>query len=614
MENKEEYDVIILGTGIGGTMLGAILSRNKLKVLMLDSETHPRFAIGEATTPDTNFRLKLLALKYGLPEISFLSAFQPLRDYVSPACGVKRAFSFLYQREGKDQIPTETHQYPTLAPPMGPDCHFFRQDTDAFMMAVAVDYGAKVRQKTRIAEIDIQEDRVTLTSEKGETFRGKYLVDGTGMKSVLSHKFQLRDDPDKFRTNTRAIFTHMVGVKLYDQVGASRQKHGLKYPLSQSTLHHVFEGGWFWVIPFNNHQDSTNPLCSVGLVLNRRIHPETGMDAEEEFWSYVNKFPDMVRQFEGAQAIRDWVSTGRLQYGAKSISGHRYCLLSHAGFFIDPLYSTGLALTTAWVDLLGGQLLKAFSSGDFAVESFDHLNVFFSNNIGYADEMVSSSFVAFRDFDLWDAWFRVWVLALFIGTALNASLYLRYRQTKDKRVLDQTGKEPYSVLLGGKFPEFQKLYRQALAEMDRVRDGQTSPAEAAKQIRGLFKGIEYLPTYWHWHQASVRTTPAFTIWGMTRMYIWFLLFAPRATRKLLFGWRPLTAYNYVLSSILDNNRASKRRKRSYIRDVFKAWNLDWLSAKSAESNGHRQGPDMLAAKAPHREMNETPVSVSATLP
>lgn len=614
MENKAEYDVIILGTGIGGTMLGALLARNKLRVLMLDSETHPRFAIGEATTPDTNFRLKLLALKYGLPEISFLSAFQPLRDFVSPACGVKRAFSFLYQREGKDQVATETHQYPTLAPPMGPDCHFFRQDTDAYMMAVAVNYGANVRQKTRIAEIDIQADHVTLTSEKGEAFRGKYLVDGTGMKSVLSHKFHLRDDPDNFRTNTRAIFTHMVGVRLYDQVGASRKKHGLKYPLSQSTLHHVFEGGWFWIIPFNNHQDSTNPLCSVGLVLNRRVHPETGMDAEEEFWSYVNKFPDMVRQFEGAQAIRDWVSTGRLQYGAKSISGHRYCLLSHAGFFIDPLYSTGLALTTAWVDLLGGQLLKAFESGDFSVESFEHLNVFFSNNIGYADEMVSSSFVAFRDFDLWDAWFRVWVVALFIGTSLNASLYLRYRQTKDRRVLDQTGKEPYSVLLGGKFPEFQKLYRQALSEMDRVRDGEASPAEAAQKIRGLFKGIEYLPTYWHWHEASVRTTPAFTIWGMTRMYIWFLLFAPRAVRRLLFGWRPLTAYNYVLGSILNNNRAAKRRKRSYIRDVFKAWNLDWLSAKSGEPNGHRPASDMVAAKSPPREMSETPVSISATLP
>jgi tetracycline 7-halogenase / FADH2 O2-dependent halogenase len=582
MTTKTDYDVIILGTGVGGTMLGAILARHKLKVLMIDSETHPRFAIGEATTPDTNFRLKLLALKYNLPEISHLSAFQPLRDFVSPASGVKRAFSFLYQREGAEQIATETHQYPTLAPPMGPDCHFFRQDTDAYMMAVAVNYGAKVRQKTRIAEIDIQEDHVRLVSEQGEAFVGKYLVDGTGMKSVLAHKFELRDDPDNFRTNTRAIFTHMVGVKLYDQIGSSRKKHGLKYPLSQSTLHHIFEGGWFWIIPFNNHQDSTNPLCSVGLVLNRRIHPETGIDPEEEFWSYVRKFPDMMRQFESAQAIRGWMSTGRLQYGAKNITGHRYCLLSHAGFFIDPLYSTGLALTTAWVDLLGGQLLKAFEANDFSVENFEHLNSFFKNNIGYADEMVSSSFVAFRDFELWDAWFRVWVVALFIGTALNASLYLRYLETKDKRVLDQSGKEPYSVLLGGKFAVFQELYRQALAEMDRVRDGQTSPAEAAQKIRGLFKGIKYLPTYWRWHERVVRTTPAFTIWGMTKMYFWFLFFAPGHLRKPLFGWNPLTAYKYILTSILDNNGASRRRKRSYIRDVFKAWNSDWIPGKSPE--------------------------------
>lgn len=582
MTTKTDYDVIILGTGIGGSMLGAILAKHNLNVLMLDAETHPRFAIGEATTPDTNFRLKLLSHKYDLPEIAHLSAFHPTRDYISPACGVKRAFSFLYQREGKDQSARETHQYPTLAPPMGPDCHFFRQDTDAYMMAVAVNYGAKVRQQTRIKDFDIQEDHVSLTSEKGETFTGKYLVDGTGMKSVLAHKFGLRKPAETFRTNTRAIFTHMVGVKLYDQVGAPQQIHGHKYPLSQSTLHHVFEGGWCWIIPFNNHQDSTNPLCSVGLVLNREIHPETGMNPEEEFWSFVKKFPDMVRHFEGAQAVRGWVGTGRLQYGATSITGHRYSLLSHAGFFIDPLYSTGLALTTAMVDLLGGQLLKAFRTNDFSVESFEHLNKFFDNNIGYADEMVSSSFVSFRDFDLWDAWFRVWVVGLFIGTCLNANLYLKYIETKDKRVLDQSGVEPYSVLLGGKFSEFQTLYRQALAEMDRVKAGETPPSEAAQKIRGLFKGLDYVPTYWRWHEAAVRTTPAFTIWGMTRMYFWFLFYAPKPIRKALFGWSSLTAYKYIAGSILDNNGASKRRKRSYIRDVFKAWNRDWVPAKSHE--------------------------------
>jgi FADH2 O2-dependent halogenase len=572
---NNRYDVIVLGTGIGGSMLGAILARQKLNVLMIDSETHPRFTIGEATTPDTNFRLKLLGLKYDVPEIAHLSAFHPVRDFVSPACGVKRAFSFLYQSEGREQDPARTHQYPTLAPPMGPDLHFFRQDIDAYMMAVAVGYGAKVRQQTRIADITFREDGVTLVSDKTESFEATYLVDGTGIRSVLAQKLQLRDDPAKFRTNSRAIFTHMVGVKLYDQVGSARAHHGLKYPLCQSTLHHVFEGGWFWVIPFNNHTDSTNPLCSVGLVLNRELHPETGMDAEEEFWSYVRKFPEMVRQFDGAQAVRNWTTTGRLQYGSKTITGPRYCLLAHAGFFIDPLYSTGLALTTAMVDLLAGKVLEAFRTNDFSVEKFEQLNDFFATNITYADQMVACSFVSFRDFDLWDAWFRIWVVGLFIGTALNASLYLKYVETGDRRVLEMSGHEPHTVLLGGKFAEFQKLFAQALAAMDEVRDGKTSPADAAQRIRALFKPIKYFPTYFRWHDAAMRTTPAFTLWGMTRMYFWFLFRCPRHLRKPLFDWNPFTAYLYIAKAVLRNSRLSRRRNFLYIRDVFRAWNSDW---------------------------------------
>ena len=111
------------------------------------------------------------------------------------------------------------------------------------MMAAAVRYGAKIRQQTRIAKFDVDGDIVRLVSNKGEEFTGSYLVDATGMKSVLAERFQLRDNPEDYMTNSRAIFTHMVDVEHYDNVGRPHEEYKLKYPMSQSTLHHMFEGG-----------------------------------------------------------------------------------------------------------------------------------------------------------------------------------------------------------------------------------------------------------------------------------------------------------------------------------------------------------------------------------
>jgi FADH2 O2-dependent halogenase len=571
-----QYDVIVLGSGLGGAMLAAILAKGGLSVLLLEAETHPRFTIGEATTPDTNFRLKLLALKYDVPEIMHLSAFHLTRDHVGASSGTKRAFSFLYQRKGREQNPEESHQYPTLAPPMGPDCHFFRQDTDAYMMAVALRYGADIRQQTRIAEVDIGPDQVVLASNKGETFTGAYLVDGTGMKSVLAERFKLRDDPSLYKTNSRAIFTHMIDVEHYDTVGHPRKMYGLKYPLSQSTLHHVFEGGWMWVIPFNNHADAVNPLCSVGLVLNREIHPETDMNPEEEFFSFVRRYPGIAKQFEKAKAVRNWTSTRRLQYGATRLTGHRYCLLSHAAGFIDPLFSSGLVLTTATVDLLAKQLFETFKTGDFSAENYQHIDDFFQSNVQFFDRVVGNSFLAFQDYDLWDAWFRVWVVGLLIGTEQNAKLYVRYLQTKDRSVLDESRHAPYTGVLGSEFQPFRELFERASAEMDRVRSG-TDPKEVAARIRAMFQSLNYVPTYFRWHDASVRTTPAFTVGGVTRMYFWYLFRSPRAVFEQLYGWNPMVAYSYIASSILSNMRLARRRSRAYIRDVFKAWNNEWVT-------------------------------------
>ena len=57
-----------------------------------------------------------------------------------------------------------------------------------------------------------------------------------------------------------------------------------------------------------------------------------------------------------------------------SLSGHRYSLLSHAAFFIDPLFSSGLVLTTAGVDMLAQQLIHAFKENDFCLLYTSHIS------------------------------------------------------------------------------------------------------------------------------------------------------------------------------------------------------------------------------------------------
>ncbi len=367
----------------------------------------------------------------------------------------------------------------------------------------------------------------------------------------------------------------MINVPHYDRIGAPPREYALKYPLSQSTLHHVFEGGWMWVIPFNNHEDAVNPLCSVGLVLNRERYPESGMDPEQEFYQFVNRFPAMRRQFESAKAVRPWVSTGRLQYHSKKTVGYRFSLLAHAAGFIDPLYSSGLNLTASNIDHLVERLLPALRDGDFSEERFAEVDLQFQNSLRHYDRVVAGSFRAFPHFELWDAWYRLWVVSNFIATALNTNLYFKYLNTNDPAWLHKSEKLPFRGVLGSTFEPHAQLFEQALARMEAFESGDISSEDAAHHIRALYKDLPYLPTYYRWHDARIRTTPTFTVWQATRLFHWFFWNVPRAMKKQIFDWSMLKAYVYIFQGIRESGYLARRRNRHYLRDTFKAWNRDW---------------------------------------
>lgn len=571
----DHFDVAILGTGIGGTILGAILARHGLRVLLIEQGTHPRFAIGESTVPETTFLLRFLALRYGVPEIEYLASHQLIRRYVGSTCGIKRGFSFVYHRPGVDQIAHECTQYPTAAPPYGPDVHLYRQDVDAFLLGVALGYGAALRVRTAVREVRFASDGVTLHSD-GEVFRARYLVDAGGIASLLARQLGLRDDPVSLATRSRTIYTHMFGVRPYDQVGVSPAAHGLPLPLAQGTLHHLFDGGWMWVIPFENHPSSTNRLCSVGVNFDAGRLPRTAGAGADEFAALIAAHPRLAAQFAGAVAVREWTVTDRMQFSSRRIVGDRWCLLPHAAAFVDPLYSSGLGITMAAIDAIARRLIRAAHDDDFSAERFRFVEDSVRRNFRYYDRLVANSYRSFADFELWNAWTRLWMIGGLYGTMAALELIQRCQRRRDRLDFDDTETPPYHGLQGCELPEFAALMDTTEAEMDRFAAGELSSAETARRIFAHVDASNLWPAPWGRPRPDRRHPGTFTFWPLYRTGRWARSRGPDNVRKHYFVSATLPGLaRFAALDLLDEARRSLSDLGLHARDYFADWNRDY---------------------------------------
>ncbi|MBK7756123.1 MAG: tryptophan 7-halogenase [Deltaproteobacteria bacterium] len=568
---RTSYDVVILGSGIGGSMLASILARRGVSVLLVEELVHPRFTIGESLIPETGVRFQLLAAKYDVPEIAWLGSFYELRDRVSSNCGTKRAFSFVYHREGEAARPAESNQLPTLTPPYGPDSHMFRQDVDAWLATVSTRYGVTLRQGLRIQDIAFEPDQVRLTAASGEQITTRFLVDGGGMRSLVASKLGLRDATPRFRTDTRTLYTHFAGLRPFDHVFTG--DHGLPSPLGQGTMHNVFHGGWMWLIPFNNHRDATNPLVSVGVMLDRRRFGDPKGSPEDEFKAIIARFPTVARHFEGAVPVRPWVASGRLQYSSPTLVAHRMVQLPHAAAFVDPLYSSGLSVLTVAIDLIADALFPALAEDNFDVERFALMDKVVNEGFDHYDRIVSRSFDAFADYDLWNAWNRNWVMGNYLGTFGALSTLIRYQSTGDRALLKATTDPQNIGVLSSHLPEVRAAMDENAQAVDAVTRGELTPADAAAQIFARLGALPFLPPYMGFGRADQRVQATFTLQAGVRHVLWYRHRAPAAwaARNDL----PLLTYaSQVLGAAGRATSDGLRRTALVIRDVLSAGNSD----------------------------------------
>ena len=71
-----QHDLAILGSGLGGSIAALIAKQMGLNPILIEKGSHPRFAIGESSTPQADIALANIADTYNLPQL------KPLARYV----------------------------------------------------------------------------------------------------------------------------------------------------------------------------------------------------------------------------------------------------------------------------------------------------------------------------------------------------------------------------------------------------------------------------------------------------------------------------------------------------------------------------------------------------
>jgi FADH2 O2-dependent halogenase len=486
-ENKDTFDVAIIGSGIGGSTLAAILARQGLSVVVFEAGMHPKFAVGESMILETSEMMRGLAKFYDVPELAYFSSENYL-DFAGSTHGVKRHFGFVHHSVGQMPAPERTLQAIIPKQPYGHELHLYRQDTDYFLTATAISYGATILQGTSVSDVNIGPDEVEITTGKGETFRAGYLVDAGGFRSLVASQLDLRDF--NLQTHTRGMFTHMIDVPCFHDVSFSKQTNGVPFRWSEGTLHHLFKGGWLWVIPFNNHSEGTNPLCSVGLILDPRVHPvRDDLTPEQEFFEFIAQYPAIAKQFENAKAVRGWVRANRLQYSSRQVVGDRFALLGHAVGFIDPIYSKGLYVTYMSIMVIADLLLKAKQTGDYSAEAFAPLEEITLNYVAMHDRLTANSVKSWSNHKLWQVYSVQWLLGAYLEYLMLSMTRMRAKSREEYIQLLKNNQ-----LAGGGFDRFFELQERVDALFEAVDpEDEVAVEEMVAEAKALFDDFPWLP-------------------------------------------------------------------------------------------------------------------------
>jgi FADH2 O2-dependent halogenase len=394
------FDVAVVGSGFGGSLAALLARRAGRSVVLIERASHPRFAIGESSSPLANLLLEELSDFYDLPRVKPLAAWGTWqRSYPGVGCGLKRGFTFYGHDAGKpfgadadrrDQLLVAASPNDEVA-----DTHWYRPDFDRFLAAEAAAEGAEYLDRTELLGISGEAAGFDLDGERlgrRMRLRARFVIDASGPGGFLHRALGLESIPFPGLPETEGLFTHFEGVRRLDEMGIFTCADPPPYPADDAALHHVFAGGWIWVLRFNNR------ITSAGVAATPELARELRLSEGSPAWErLLDRFPTVRDQFADARPTLPFMHRQKLPFRSRVAAGPGWALLPSAAAFVDPILSTGFPLA-----LLGLERLAEAMHADWGRPSFEEkLRRHGERTLFEADAaalLVSALYAQFHDF------------------------------------------------------------------------------------------------------------------------------------------------------------------------------------------------------------------------
>ncbi|WP_322791771.1 NAD(P)/FAD-dependent oxidoreductase [Bellilinea sp.] len=333
--------VIIIGGGPAGSVMGSYLSLAGIKNIILESAIHPRPHVGESmVTSSTRVYNEIGFLptmeKEGFPH-KYGASWHDIKG-----TGASHIWFDEFPQEGISQPYTY---------------HVDRGKLDLLLLKHAEKLGSEVYEGVTVKQVLFDEHGYAVGvrakfADQEIDLPTRMIVDASGRNTLLGRQLGIKKKDPIF--NQYAVHAWFENVKRGE-------------PDTADFIHIYFlpvERGWAWQIPINDH------ITSMGIVAEKEVFMESKGDIEGYFYKYANSNEGLKMALSEARRINEFKQEGDYSYSMDKFVGDGFMLIGDAARFVDPIFSSGVSIAL-YSAKYGSQFIRqAFETGDFSEAAF----------------------------------------------------------------------------------------------------------------------------------------------------------------------------------------------------------------------------------------------------